>query len=223
VTSGDIECVHEIASNFGHCMAALKPKALLLERVKKEYQEARTHVLHTACDNALRTSLGITYSQFVSDDTLVPSVRNRAFEIVQDLRVEFEGIVAGFDKNRKPIFFYSTFNSAMEENPSPGYFCIGSGSDLAYDFLSYRLQGVHLSVQQSLLHLVEAKTFAQIDSAVSTGTKLVLLSANNPAIELDGHPRFREWLNPRLQRTETGFMNSDEEKNAFAKAFKFSH
>lgn len=222
VISGDVGYAHEIASDFGHRMAKLKRRKLVLEEVKIRYRDARGHTLNTIIDDSLRNNLGITYDQYLNDPALAPAVRNRAFPIVESVTIEFEGIVAGFDKDRKPIFFYSSFKSAMLENVSPGYFCIGSGGPLANDFLYYRNQNVHLSVQQSLMHLAEAKIFSQIDSGVGTGTKLLLLSAKNAPIELDGHPRFRQWLDPRLDQTRSDYLGRDDERNIFANTFNFS-
>jgi 20S proteasome alpha/beta subunit len=228
VIAGDVGWSGIIASEFANRMKTLtrdkkgkKKNLLLLERVKQEYQESRLHAFKWIADETLRNTLGITFKDWRTDASLEPSVRNRATAIIERTVPDCASIVGGFDMNDSPVFFSSQFSEALMENASPGYFAIGSGANLAYDYLSHRGQSVHMRLPQSLYHAIEARVFARLDSHVGGQAAIALLSKKNKPIMIHEHPKFKAWVDQRYDKGTTGYLGSDEERNIFAQTFSF--
>jgi 20S proteasome alpha/beta subunit len=221
VIAGDISWAGQLASEFDHRMKLLKRIKLVPQRVKKEYQQSRLQVATEVADATLQNTLNITFETLKTDPSLTPSVRNRGIEIVQQIVPDYASIVGGFDKNAGPVFFCSMFNGLVMENSSPGYFAIGSGGNLAYDYLSHRGQETHMSLPQSLFHAIEARIFARIDAGVGGIAGIIVLSKKNKPLPVHLHPAHASWVRERLAKSKTDYLGTDVEKNIFAQTFGF--
>lgn len=221
VIAGDVGWAGQMANEFDYRMKLLKRTKLVPQQVKKQYQDSRLQVYKELADATLQTTLGITFETFKTDPSLTPSVRNRALEIVQQLVPDYCSIVGGFDKNGGPVFVCSMFNGLVMENASPGYFAIGSGGNLAYDYLSHRAQEQHMGVPQSLFHAIEARIFARIDAGVGGIAGIIVLSKKNKPLHVHLHPRHASWVRERLAKSKTDYLGTDVEKNIFAQTFGF--
>jgi hypothetical protein len=128
-----------------------------------------------------RKSVPITV--FSEDEFLRSPNLSERENIRADLKaavIATELIIGGFGVNNSPVLFY-THCINVKEQTSPGFFCGGSGSIAALNWLNFRGQNCFMGSQRSLDHLREAQHFATLSRSVGSTAATLLLRPGTPA------------------------------------------
>jgi uncharacterized protein (UPF0147 family) len=175
-TSGTISQCEDVISELYHRMEQIRNSQIAPEQVRQCIVDSYHKIYVELSDQALRGDPPITLDQYLHDQTLVPDVRKRAEEVLQSLEVDVDMIVAGFH-GQSPVQFVAEGGTRINVTPeiSPGNAVVGSGGMAALNWLNYRKQSHTLGVAHSLLHLTEAKQFAEVDPTVGPLRQIVLL------------------------------------------------
>jgi len=175
-TSGTVSQCGDVISELYYRMEKVPDSEIAPEQVRGYIVESYHKIYVELSDQALRSDPRITLDQYWHDQTLVPDVRQRAEEVLQTLEVDVDMIVSGFH-GQSPVQFVAEGGTRINVRSeiSPGNAVIGSGSMAALNWLNYRKQSYALSLAHSLLHLTEAKQFAEVDWNVGPLRQIVLL------------------------------------------------
>lgn len=173
------ECTDVVAELY-HRMASITDTDMAPERVRACIGASYFTVYRTLADEALRNEFKITLDDYHHDKRLAPRILRTARETLNHVEVNVDLIVAGFYKSL-PVQLVAEGGVSLTVRPeiTPGNAVIGSGMIAALNWLNYRKQNVHSGLAQSLLHLTEAKQFAETDLFVGRFRQVVLLGANN--------------------------------------------
>jgi len=150
------------------------------EQARECIRESFYRVYVESAKEALLNGPRITMDQYLHDKKLVPKVRKHAEQTLRSIGIKGSLIVAGFYQGQ-PVQFIAERDfddaSALIISPeiTPGNAMIGSGSVAALNWLNYRKQNVHLGLAHSLLHLTEAKQFAEVEKTVGPFRHIILL------------------------------------------------
>ncbi len=158
---------------------------------------------------------GVSEDEFLHDPNL-----NERESIRADLKaavIATEMIIGGFGINNSPVLFYTDCVN-IEEQTSPGFFCGGSGSTAALNWLNFRGQNCFMGTQRSFYHLQEAQEFARLSRAVGSSIVTLLLTPGNPAkpITVNEDSLFlKDWAR-EFYTKETLPLDSQERRDQFA-------
>jgi len=175
-TAGTTSQCEDVISELYHRMGQLSGDDVAPEQVRQSIVDSYHRIYIELSDQALRSDPRITMEQYLQDQTLAQQVRQRAEEVLQDIEVDVDLVVAGF-RGQSPIQFVAEGGKSISVRAevSPGNAVIGSGSMAALNWLNYRKQSYALGLAHSLLHLTEAKQFAEIDPTVGPLRQMILL------------------------------------------------
>jgi hypothetical protein len=174
--SGSMGQCEDVIAELYHEMSKIQEQEIAPELVRKCIVDSYYKVYLQLSDEALRGDARITFEQYLHDKKLVPGVRQRAEEVLQSVEVDVDLVVAGFYKNN-PVQFIAEGGTQVKTRSeiSPGNAVVGTGAAAALSWLNYRKQGYTLGLAHSLLHLTEAKQFAEVVSDVGPLRQMVLL------------------------------------------------
>jgi hypothetical protein len=174
--AGTIGWCDEIISELHWKMGKLPENQLGAEKIREAILDSYTKIYVMLSDQELRNRLKITFDQYRHDKNLVRRVRLAADEVLQAIEVDVDLIVAGFIK-AGPVQFVAHGGTSVRINPeiTPGNAVIGSGSIAALNWLNYRKQNYSCGLAHSLLHLTEAKQFAEVEQTVGPMRQIALI------------------------------------------------
>jgi 20S proteasome alpha/beta subunit len=215
------ECT-DIVAELYHRMSSIPNDEFAPERVRASIVESYDTIFRTLVDEALRNEVKISLSEYHRDKTLAPRIKKQAHETLKRVMVEVQLIVAGFYKGM-PVQFIADGGYEIKVRPeiTPGNAVIGSGMDAALNWLNYRRQNIHTGLAQSLLHLTEAKQFAETNNFVGTFRETVLLWADNCRPldwTQDAQQLLQAWWNKYGLPLSDG-LNSKEQSEAIQRIF----
>lgn len=163
-------CTDVIAELY-HRMKKIPDAEIAPEQARQCIRESYQQVYIESAKEALLNGPRITWDQYLYDRKIVPKVRRQAENTLRSIEINGSLIVAGFYQGQ-PVQFVAApdFNdpAALIVAPeiTPGNAVIGSGSTAALNWLNYRKQNIHFGLAHSLLHLTEAKQFAEVEKTV---------------------------------------------------------
>lgn len=174
--AGDVGWCAEVISELHFKMGKIPESELYAEVIHKAILDSYDRIYLLLADEALRNHFKITIDEYKHDPRLSTRLRNLAVRVLKTLEVDVDLIVAGFVKEN-PIQFVATGGTSVHINPevTPGNAVIGSGAEAALNWLNYRKQNIFCGVARSLLHLTEAKQFAQVENTVGPLRQMVML------------------------------------------------
>jgi 20S proteasome alpha/beta subunit len=103
-----------------------------------------------------------------------PEVFNSLCSQIDNVALECELLVSGFDSDREPHIFTVTNPGTVNVYDRPGFWAIGSGANTALGMLFYRGQNVHTYMEETLYHACEGKFMAESASGVGTETQIFI-------------------------------------------------
>jgi len=178
--AGTVSYCEDIIAELHHRMKQLPDPELAPQQVRECIRESYHQVYLESAKQALENGPRITLEQYWHDAKLAPRIRKQADHVLKSIEIEGAVIVSGFYKGNPAQFVaepdpndHSTLRIANEI--TPGNAVIGSGSFAALNWLNYRKQNVHLGLAHSILHLTEAKQFAEVERTVGPFRQMVLL------------------------------------------------
>jgi hypothetical protein len=217
--SGEISYCEMVVSELYERMSKLGQEQQSVEFVRNEIVRSQLHIWRPICDAKLIESHGLTLDQYHHDASLVDDVRRRAEQVIADLKLPVQLIIAGFHRGT-PILLVSDQCGSVCEEVSPGIAVIGSGGFLALHWLNYRGQNLRLSLQRSFFHLCEAKQFAEFDLYVGPTTNYLALSHEGRVFKLEGQDALlQNWWN-RFGARPTDDLDKEEDRKRFMDAFE---
>lgn len=174
--AGSMGQCEDVISELYHQMNQLQAAGFAPEQVRQLIVESYHKIYIQRSDETLRGDLKISLDCYLHDKKLVRKVRQDAETILQSVVVDVDLIVAGFYSGQ-PVQIICEGGTSIKTRAeiSPGNAVIGTGSMAALNWLNYRKQGLTLGLAHSLLHLTEAKQFAEVDSSVGPLRQVVLL------------------------------------------------
>lgn len=170
----------DIISELYHRMKNIPDAEIAPEQARECIRESYWQVYLELAKEALLSGPKITIDQYWHDRKLVPKVRKEAKDTLRSIDVKGSLIVAGFYKG-SPVQFVAGPDPndptalVVSTEITPGNAVIGSGSTAALNWLNYRRQNIHFGLAHSLLHLTEAKQFAEVEKTVGPLRHAVLL------------------------------------------------
>lgn len=163
-------CTDVIAELY-HRMKQIPDKEIAPEQARECIRESYFEVYKESAKEALLNGPKITMEQYLHDRKLVPTVRKHAREVMRSIEIKGCLIVAGFYQGQ-PVQFVAAPDPndptalVVAAEITPGNAVIGSGAMAALNWLNYRKQNIHFGLAHSLLHLTEAKQFAEVEKTV---------------------------------------------------------
>ncbi len=176
--SGTIGWCSEVLSELHHRMGKLTEAEMSIEKLREAIQESYSRIFLLLAKEELWNGFKITVDQYLHDKQLVRSIRNHAEAALKAIEVDVDMIVGGF-VGTSPVLLVANGGTivTIRAEISPGNAVIGSGSIAALNWLNYRKQNNMCGLAHSLLHLTEAKQFAQVENTVGPLRQIVLLWA----------------------------------------------
>ena len=172
-------CADVIAELY-HRMSQLPGPEIAHEGVRRCIRDSYHTVFMERAEEAMLGGPKITLDQYYHDQNLLPAIRDEAERAIRSLEIEGALIVAGF-YNGQPVQFIAepkypeTTALSIRSEITPGNAVIGSGASAATFWLNYRKQNIHLGLAHSLLHLTEAKQFAETEQTVGSMRQTIVL------------------------------------------------
>ena len=194
--AGTLGQSEDVISELYHRMEQLNQEEIAPELTRKCILDSYDQIYAALADEALRNDPRVTLEQYLRDKKISAKVRQYAREVLKELEVDVDLIVAGFYKGA-PVQFVASGGTRLKITPeiTPGNAVIGSGAIAALNWLNYRKQNHHLGLAHSILHLTEAKQFAELDHAVSPWRHMVLLWQNGFKPLEGGDGLIQSWWN----------------------------
>jgi hypothetical protein len=194
--AGTIGWCGEVISELHWRMSKIPEAQLGAEKIREAILDSYTRIYLMLADQELRNRLKITLHQYHHDKKLVPGMRLAADELLRTIRVDVDLIVAGFIK-AGPIQFVARGGTSVKIHPkvTPGNAVIGSGATAAMNWLNYRKQNYGCGLAHSLLHLTEAKQFAEVEPTVGPLRQIALLWPGGWKGLEGGDAMLQEWWN----------------------------
>lgn len=194
--AGTIGWCGEVISELHWQMGKIPEAELGAEKIREAILESYTRIYRMLADQELRNALKVSLEQYYHDDKLVSRVRREAREILRSIEVEVDLIVGGFVKEG-PIQFVAQGGTSLKIQPevTPGNAVIGSGAIAALNWLNYRKQNVHCGLAHSLMHLTEAKQFAEVERTVGPLRQMALLWPGGWKGLEGGDAMLQDWWN----------------------------
>jgi len=194
--SGAIGWCGEIISELHWRMGKIPEAQLGAEKIREAILDSYTRIYLMLSDQELRNRLNISLDQYQHDKKLVPRMRLAANELLQTIEVDVDLIVAGFIK-AGPIQFVAQGGTSVKIHPevTPGNAVIGSGATAALNWLNYRKQNYSCGLARSLLHLTEAKQFAEVEQTVGQLRQIALIQPGGWKGLEGGDAMIQEWWN----------------------------
>lgn len=194
--AGTLGQCEDVISELYHRMAQLNQDETAPELARRCILDSYDQIYSILADEALRNDPRITLEQYTHDKKLSSKVRQFAREVLKKLEVDVDLVVAGFYKG-SPVQFVATGGNEVKITPeiTPGNAAIGTGALAALNWLNYRKQNYGLGLAHSILHLTEAKQFAEVDGAVSPWRHMVLLWPNGFKPLEGGDELMQSWWN----------------------------
>jgi hypothetical protein len=213
--AGTISWCSEVISELHHQMGKISESDLGPEKINLAIQESYTRAFMLLVEEELRNSFKITRDEYLHDTQIVPSIRSEADEALKRIEIDVDLIVGGFVKGGPILLTAAGGTRVMIRSAvTPGTAVIGTGAMAALNWLNYRKQNAHLGVAHSLLHLTEAKQFAQVDRFISPLRQMVVLWPEGMKPLNGGQELIQEWWN------KFGLPLSDGlEKEQYTEAF----
>jgi hypothetical protein len=189
--AGEGSYCEDVISELYHRMDQIPDSEAAPEQVRKCIRDSYDKIGIESADEALRGALRITMERYLTDQKLAPKIRGEAKAILDSITIEGSLIVVGFYKDQ-PVQFVAepsvdSGSLTVRIEITPGNALIGSGSFAAMNWLNYRKQNIHRGLAHSVLHLTEAKQFAEVEQTVGTFRQMVLLWPGN-CQSLDWNP-----------------------------------
>jgi hypothetical protein len=175
--SGSLGQCEDVISELYHRMAKLPDAEIAPEQTRKCILDSYDQIYTALADEALRNDPKITLDEYKQDKKLAAGIRKFAREVLQSLEVDVDLIVAGFYKDA-PVQLVATGGTSIRirSEITRGNAVIGTGLEAALNWLNYRGQNHTFGLAHSLLHLTEAKQFAEVDRGVGPLRQMILLS-----------------------------------------------
>lgn len=176
VFAGTISQCEDVIAELYHRMEQITDTGIAPEQVRHAISDSYLQVYTEMAEQELRNGPRITLDQYRHDNALVPSVRQTAEKILKSIEIDVSLIVAGFYRDT-PVQFVANGGVGVDVRAeiTPGNAVIGSGEMAALNWLNYRKQNWTLGLAHSLLHLTEAKQFAEVEQTVGEFRQVVLL------------------------------------------------
>ena len=174
--AGTLNQCADVVAELYHRMSQVTEPEIAPELTRRCVLESYDQVFKPMADEALRNGPRITLDEYKHDKKLSPPIRRHAREVLNKIEIDVDLIVGGFYKGQ-PVQFVAeggTFVGIRSE-VTPGNAVIGTGSIAALNWLNYRKQNVHFGLAHSLLHLTEAKQFAETEHTVGSSRGAILL------------------------------------------------
>lgn len=199
------------------------------EHVENAIDDARYRIWKRRADCAIRTSYGVTLSQWqrgkVPAGKLDPLTLKAGEVLIQNTPFEVEVIVAGFVRGN-PMFYKASGKRPIELSSAPGIHVIGTGGALAMEHLNRREQNTGCSFARSLLHVAEA-----LDEAKKEPQGTVGGPSRFSAIGKDGsmaqfhpdNPRLLAWKKVYANRSSTWSLQNSKIADIQAKGMWRPH
>ena len=174
--AGTLSQCEDVLSELYHRMAQISDTEIAPDQVRKCILDSYEQIYSGLADEALWNDFKITLEDYKHDEKLVSKLRETAREHLKSLEVDVDLIVAGFYKD-SPVQLIATGGTSLKirSEITPGNAVIGTGNIAALNWLNYRKQNIHLGLAHSLLHLTEAKQFAEVDQNVGPFRQMMLL------------------------------------------------
>ena len=194
LVAGSLSQCEDVIAELYHRMKQLLDHHLAPEQVRRCILDSYGKVYAELADEELRNKFKFTLDDWKHDTKLVPSLREEAKAHLESVEVDVDLIVAGF-YNGTPVQFVANGGdrSNVRSEVTPGNAVIGSGSIAALNWLNYRKQNCHLGLAHSLLHLTEAKQFAEVEQTVGPWRHVILLWPDNFKALEGGQELLQEW------------------------------
>jgi hypothetical protein len=175
VSGNGSQCT-ELIAEIAHRMAQIADSEIAPGQVRQCILDSYAEVYRSLADEALRRGPRITMDQYLHDKNIVTSIRNEARDAIKEVNVDAYLIVAGF-YSENPVQFVVDGGTSVRITVeiTPGNAVVGSGGQAALNWLNYRKQNCHFGLAHSLLHLTEAKQFAEVEPSVGSLRQIVLL------------------------------------------------
>jgi hypothetical protein len=194
--AGTLSQCEDVIAELYHRMAQLNEPQIAPEQVRRSIVDSYAKVYSEIADIELQNEFKFGLDAWKHDKQIVPSLRKRAQEHMKGVTVDVDLIVAGF-YNGTPAQFvvYGGDKVTIRSEILPGNAVIGSGMDAALHWLNYRKQNCHLGLAHSLLHLTEAKQFAEVEQTVGPWRHMILLWPGNFKALNGGQEMLQGWWN----------------------------
>lgn len=174
----DISRCHQVISYIHHRMRELGVKRghpSCVDLVKKALADAGDYVRNWI-RREICADYGVSEEEFLHDPRL--SERDQIREDLRSAALETQIIIIGFGPKNSPVLFFMD-GINVQEQTNPGFFCGGSGSTTALNWLNFRGQNSFMGVQRSYYHLREAQNFAQLSRFVGSTTVTMMLTPDS--------------------------------------------
>jgi hypothetical protein len=151
------------------------------DKIQKEISKFVKKQRETIINDKIVKLTGLPSKDFFPKSEVVPEdVREYVYGWLNEaFRFEFEGIVAGFDKNNKATICYITDDGSIESATNSGIGAIGSGapfSQIYFDLCNYDISMPEI---EGLYFAYRAKKWAEAPTGVGFKTDIFILRNNN--------------------------------------------
>jgi 20S proteasome alpha/beta subunit len=213
--AGTISTCGDVISDLYSRMEKIPPKEMGIPSLLKTIEESYYGVATRIANEELWNSLRITLDQFHHDEKLVKDIRDEAKSVIRKTDIDVDLIVAGF-VDEGPILLTATGGTMLRvrAETSPGNTIIGSGAIPALYWLNYRKQNTGYGLARSLLHIIEAKQFAELDHTVGPSGQFIALWNGGWKLLDGGRDTIQAWWD------QYGLSSSDAlDKEAYNEVF----
>lgn len=155
--------------------------ALVMETFEKEYQ----HYLSRLAAARVLGRWKMTIEQFeeTGRKKFGPDNFDMLFSAIQEVRLNCQFLVSGFDEDDQPHLFLVKNPGIAENYDTPGYFAIGDGAAAAFSILGFFRQNIVNSLENTFYNVCVAKYMAE-SSCATVGRSTFLwnrTAADNPS------------------------------------------
>ena len=138
----------------------------------------------TVKDEVTRVT-GIQSDDFFSNSQIVPEqVRDYTYGWLMQFRLDFECIVAGFDKDKNAKIVYITEEGSRISATNFGVGSIGSGSPFSQIYFDQYNYDISIPEIESLFFAYKAKKWAEAPTGVGLKTDILILRKDNTSVKI---------------------------------------
>jgi hypothetical protein len=214
----DISRCHQVISFLHHRMNVLgvkKGQPNSVDLVKKALADSGDYV-RAWIRREICAEYGVSEDEFLHDPML--SERDQIRENLRSAALETQIIIIGFGPRNSPVLFFMD-GINVQEQTNPGFFCGGSGSTAALNWLNFRGQNSFMGIQRSYYHLREAQAFAQLSRFVGNTTVTIMLTPEAPCVTIDApkDDQFLQTWRDQFFCKDSALLDSAEARSIFSR------
>jgi 20S proteasome alpha/beta subunit len=160
--------------NASSKLLAKKPNTL--PNVTNAVKTAFQNHLHQFIEDKVLSRYGMKLPDFRRNGKkqFTPEVFNSLCSQIDNVALDCEFLVFGFDTDHEPHIFTVTNPGTVNVYDRPGFWAIGSGANTALGMLFYRGQHIFAGMEETLYNACEAKFMAESASGVGAETQIYI-------------------------------------------------